>query len=275
MFRTGATLTETVLNTSNVRPGQFGKLYTRIVDGEIFAQPPYVEGVEIPGKGRHNVAYVATMKNNIYAFDADDDDPRPEAGLLWGPFHLGEPEQGRIDINGTLPPGQSCPSVAYYGIASAPVIDPGRNWMYLVAKTIDAYGAPHQMLHRIDVRTGAGANPTPQNRPIEVTTGVSDDIFAKQLNRAGLLLSNGSVYLAFGGHCDFPFDRTVAGSYHGWVLAYDAKSMTKCQFNTTPNGFRGGIWQSGNGLTRKRLLPDRKQGKSRGARYLTRSNRSP
>src|SRR6266851_1212122 len=77
MFRTGATLTETVLSAANVRAGQFGKLYGRIVDGEIFAQPLYVEGVDIPGKGRRNVIYVATMKNNIYAFDADDDDPRP------------------------------------------------------------------------------------------------------------------------------------------------------------------------------------------------------
>src|SRR5258708_1734000 len=249
MFRTGATLTETVLSTANVRAGQFGKLYGRIVDGEIFAQPLYVEGVEIPGKGRRNVVYVVTMKNNIYAFDADDDDPRPEGGLLWGPFNLGRPEQGRVDLSGAEPPGQACPSAAYYGITSTPVIDQNRYWIYLVAKTVDSNGSPHQMLHRIDIRTGAGANPTPQNTPVELTTGASDHVFARQLNRAGLLLSAGKVYIAFGGHCDFPYDGTSAGSYHGWILAYDAQTLTKrAQFNTTPQSFRGGIWQSGNGL---------------------------
>lgn len=117
-FRTGATLQETLLNASNVNAAKFGKLYTRNVDGDIYAQPLYLAGVDMPGWGTRNVVYVVTMRNNVYAFDADNHDPNPAAGVLWGPFHLGylgEPEQGR--------PG-GCPSAAYYGITSTPVIDP-------------------------------------------------------------------------------------------------------------------------------------------------------
>jgi hypothetical protein len=244
VFRTGATLTETILNTSNVRPGAFGKLYSRELDGEIYAQPLYVEGVEIPDSGRRNVVFVATMKNNIYAFDADNDDPRPEAGLLWGPFHLGKPKQGRVDLDGNAPPDGSCRSAGYYGIASTPVIDPSRNWMFLVAKTIDRSGMPHQMLHRIDIRTGAGANPNPGNTPTEITTGPSNHVFPQQLNRAGLLLNNDAVYVAFGGHCDSPVGKMPADSYHGWVFAYDATTLTK-RGHSTPLLMRS-VAESGN-----------------------------
>lgn len=135
-FRTGATLQETLLNASNVNAATFGKLYTRNVDGDIYAQPLYLAGVDMPGRGTKNVVYVVTMRNNVYAFDADNHDRNPAAGVLWGPFHLGylgEPEQGR--------PG-GCKSAAYYGITSTPVIDPANKWLYLVAKTIDPQGGP-------------------------------------------------------------------------------------------------------------------------------------
>src|SRR5574341_1050977 len=69
--RTGANLNETILNTSNVRPGSFGKLFTRVVDGHIYAQPLYVPGVSIPNQGIHNVVYIATQHNSVYAYDAD------------------------------------------------------------------------------------------------------------------------------------------------------------------------------------------------------------
>jgi hypothetical protein len=253
-FRTGATLHEAVLNSSNVNATQFGKLCTRVVDGDIYAQPLYVEGVDIPNKGRKNVVYVATARNNVYAFDADNYDPNPAAGVLWGPFHLGDPEQGRQDANGVQPPGQACPSAAYYGIISTPAIDPVNNWLYLVAKTIDSAGNPHQMLHRLDIRTGAGANPSPKNTPLEIVyPDVSNPepvaAYGKfnpgQLNRAGLLLSLGKVYVAFSAHCDF----VTGGDAHGWVIAYDARTLTQIGgFNTTPDDRRGGVWQSGNGL---------------------------
>jgi len=251
--RTGATLNETILNTSNVNAAQFGKLYTRIVDGDIYAQPLYVAGVNIPGKGVKNVVYVATVRNNIYAFDADNYDADPAAGRLWGPFHLGEPEQGRTDLNGKVPGPGSCASATYYGIVSTPVIDRDHNWMYLVAKTIDGGGRAHQMLHRIDIRTGAGANPNAGNTPKEIVypdptnpapVAEYGAFNPAQLNRAGLLLSQGNLYVAFAAHCD-----AAAGAQpHGWMLGYNAQTLAQIGgFNTTPHAQRGGIWHSGNG----------------------------
>src|ERR1700724_2689732 len=83
-FRTGATLQETLLNASNVNAAKFGKLYTRNGDGDIYAQPLYLAGVDMPGWGTKNVVYVVTMRNNVYAFDADNHDRNPAAGVLWG-----------------------------------------------------------------------------------------------------------------------------------------------------------------------------------------------
>ena len=255
-FRTGATLAETILTIANVNATQFGKLYTRSVDGDIYAQPLYVEGVDIPGKGKRNVVYVATTKNNVYAFDADDLNSDPLGGLLWGPFHLGTPDQGRIDWLGGMSNPEPCASATYYGITGTPVIDRTNNWLYLVAKTIDGEGHTHQMLHRLDIRTGGGANPNPSNVPTEMVPDASTQgVFNNQVNRAGLLLSSGRLYVAFGGHCDLPKDpaRTPAGSYHGWVLAYNARTLAKVgQFNTSPLGVAAGVWQSGNGLAADR-----------------------
>jgi hypothetical protein len=254
-FRTGAILSETNLNTSNVNTSTFGKIYTRIVDGEIFAQPLYVHGLTVPIKGGHtnvlNVVLVATMKNNIYAFNADDTSPDPTAGVLWGPVNLGKPEKGRVDFDGVAPPNPTCPSAAYYGVASTPVIDLANNTMWIVAKTIDAQGAPHQMLYSIDIRTGLQNEANATHAPVEILSSADTGIIAQQLSRAGMLLSRGKVYLAFAGHCDFPVDenKTARGSYHGWVFAYDTANLTKVgEFNTTPNGIRGGVWQSGNGI---------------------------
>src|ERR1035438_7118309 len=78
-FRTGANLNESVLTVSNVSTSQFGKLFSRVVDGQIYAQPLYVSGLTISNK-LHNVVYVATEHNSVYAFDADDP---PASNALW------------------------------------------------------------------------------------------------------------------------------------------------------------------------------------------------
>jgi hypothetical protein len=254
-FRTGATLNEVNLKAGNINSQQFGKLYTRHVDGDIYAQPLYIEKLSIPSVGIKNVVIVATAKNNIYAFDADNYNPDPSAGLIWGPFHLGQSEQGQIDADGREPSG-GCPSATYYGIISTPVIDRGRNWIYIVSKSIEADG-PHHKLHRIDIRTGKGANPTPNNTPIdiqlppELAQSYNQNVFRQQINRAGLLLSHGTVYVAFAGHCDFPYTRgSPRDSYNGWLFAFDAQTLGLVgrPLNTTPASYRGGIWQSGDGL---------------------------
>src|SRR5437773_9551039 len=107
--RTGANLNETILNTSNVNVNQFGKLFSRIVDGQIYAQPLYVPGVNI-GQGVHNVVYVATMKNNVYAFDADN----PAASTPFWQVNLGPPVP-------VTDPGEGIDE--FIGTVGTPVID--------------------------------------------------------------------------------------------------------------------------------------------------------
>lgn len=239
--RTGATLEETVLTADNVNPERFGKLFVRQVQGAIYAQPLYLSGVDVPGKGRRNVVYVATMHDLVYAFDADD----PDAGEpLWGPVSLGPPV--------TLPD----PNVGVrnyrdiaieIGILSTPVLAPQRNALYLVAMTLEG-GHHYHSLHMLDLRSGAALRP-----PVRIEGSVpgSGDgsqmgsvpfLSHRQNQRAGLLLSGDRIYIAFAAFAD-------KGPYHGWVFAYDAVTLERrAIYNTTPDGRQGGVWQSGQGL---------------------------
>jgi hypothetical protein len=234
--RTGANLNETVLNTVNVNVEQFGKLFSRFVDGQIYAQPLYVPDVTI-GQALHNVVYVATMTNNVYAFDADD--PAWSAAL-WQ-VNLGPPvpvadvgELGDID--------------QVVGITSTPVIDSASGTLYCVAKTKedDSYV---QRLHALDITSGQETLGGPVVIDASVA-GIGDDSVLgsirfnplRHLNRPALLLSNGYLYVAFGSHGD---NRP----YHGWVLSYDAATLQQVGvFNVTPDGWGGSVWSSGQGL---------------------------
>jgi hypothetical protein len=237
--RTGANLSETILNTSNVNVNQFGKLFSRAADGYIYAQPLYVPGVAIPGMGSHNVVYVATEHDSVYAYDADD----PEAGgALW-----------QVSLGSSVP-SSDLPS-GYYnlvpeiGITATPVIDPDSGLMYVVAKSKDSAGGYHQMLHALDITTGNEEASGPaeifasfQGTGYDNADGTITFNPLLQLNRAGLLLANGMVYIAFGSHAD-------SDPYHGWIMAYDAATLQqRGVYLTTPDGGRGGVWQSGQGL---------------------------
>jgi hypothetical protein len=243
-LRSGANLNEFQLDTSNVNPGSFGLLYSRQVDGYVYAQPLYVRSVAIAGSGEHNVLIVATEHNSVYAFDADD----PAASDPLWQVSVG-PSMPSDDIRTDDDPTFRCHDLTpEVGITATPVIDASSQTIFVVAKTEEA-GAFFYRLHALDLGSG-GERP---NSPVTIAASVpgtgwnsSDGRVSfdpyRQLNRPGLLLSNGFVVLAFGSHCDI-------GPYFGWVLAYDAVTLEQTgAYADTANGGAGGIWQAGGGL---------------------------
>jgi hypothetical protein len=228
--RTGQNLNETVLNTSNVNVSNFGKLFFRTVDQNIYAQPLYVPNLTLGGSTR-NVLYVATEANSVYAFDADD----PLANTPLWRVNLGTAVPSQ-DVC-AAPPIQQAGCLGQYwddvgtaiGITGTPVIDPTSNTLYVVAKTKDTSNSTwHFFLHALDLLSGdekfAG--------PVEITVPSSSPVQFVQLNqlqRPALLLVNGAVYVMFGSAGDFNI-------WHGWVMAYDASTLQQlAYFVTTPS----------------------------------------
>ena len=243
--RTGQNLNETSLTTSNVNSTQFGKLFARPVAGAISAQPLYLSGVTING-ATHNVVFVATRSDVVYAFDADSN-TGANASPLWSASML-SPAHGAsagTAIYGSL------------GITSTPVIDPVSNTLYVVSATLEG-GQPIYRLHALDVTTGSET----LGGPVAITasaSGTAADGNAGTVTltprnhnqRAGLLLLNGIVYLGFGAYTEG--EETY---WHGWILGYDAGSLVQTGvFCMTCNGNGGGIWMSGNGLAADQLDP--------------------
>jgi len=280
--RTGANLNETILNTSNVKPGSFGKLFERTVDGQIYAQILYVSNVNIRDQGVHNAVYVATMANTVYAFDADDPgatDPLWSKNL--GPsVSLPDPRVGDGAYNDIA---------IEVGIVSTPVIslensgNGGDGTIYVVAMTKesnDPTGYQHR-LHALDISSGdelfggpvqitasvSGSKTTIDRtkNPAQTQTQQVTRNFTSYLSnqRPALLLSQGQVYIAsasFGDH-----DENENNPYHGWILSYDAATLQQTAvYNVTPHYIvvhslnnnrqvqtdiqaQGGIWQAGQG----------------------------
>ena len=245
LARTGENLAETILTPANVNPVQFGKIFSRPVDGQIYAQPLYLPSVAIAGKGVHNVVFVATQHDSVYAFDADSN-TGPNEPPLWqvslANTAAGEATAGVADV-------LNCPTIApELGITGTPVIDPSTNTLYVVAMTKRGDQIFHR-LHALDITSGAERPGSPVLIAASVpgtgdralsssSTSVTFDAYFYK-NRAGLLLLNGVVYTGWTSHCD-------SRSYHGWIIAYDARSLQQVAvFNTTPNGYQGSIWMGG------------------------------
>ena len=237
--RTGVNLSETTLNQSNVNSGQFGKLFMLPVDDQVYAGILYVPHLFIAGS-THNVIFVATVNNSVYAFDADTD-----GFPLWFRNFNGS---GRptFHLDGV---GANCGNYRDFqgniGIVGTPVIDPSTGAMYFVTRTVES-GKTFQRLHAIDILTGNERPNSPQ--VIQATfpgTGDNSDGTKVSFNpftqnqRLGLALSQGVVYIGWSTFCD---TRPV----HGWIMAYDAASLAQVGvFNDTPNSGLGGFWQSG------------------------------
>jgi hypothetical protein len=231
--RTGATLHETTLTPANVNAAHFGKLFSFAVDGDVYAQPLYLPRVEIPGKGTHNVVFIATEHDSVYAFDAEGAPSSP----LWRANFV-NPAAGVT----TVPARDvSCPFIApEIGITPTPAIDLLSGTIYVLARTKEGGGVLSsaryvQKLHALAITTGAEKF----GGPVEIKAPRFNALH--ELPRASLLIANGQVYLTWGSSCD-------VGPYHGWVMAYDAHSLAQTAvLNTSPDAGESGIWQSDNG----------------------------
>ena len=220
LSRTGQNLSETALTPANVNVNQFGLLFRNTVDNQVYAQPLVASSVSIGG-GTHNVVYVATTNNSVYAFDAD-------TGTQYWQKNLGTPisnanyGSGCVDINGNA------------GIVGTPVIDPTAGTLYVV-NSLNNAGAFSFMLHALDITTGADKS----GSPVQITnTGFSA---LAQNQRAALALANGNLYIPFSSHCDM-------GTYHGFLFSYNPSTLAKnTVFNTSPTGNGNSLWMSGQG----------------------------
>ena len=259
-LRTGLNSLETILTPGNVNPAKFGLLFSLPVDGQVYAQPLYLPRVYVPGRGTHNVLYVATEHNSVYAFDADSN-TGANAKPLW---HV---NFGPSVPNGDTGTGDINPEI---GITSTPVIHTirtGLPLLYVVSKTktLDNQGNPiyTQQLHAISVETGAEELHGPITISGQVPgtgDGSSGGIVAFnpliQHTRPALLIvptpgEDSTLYVAYASHGD-------NGPYHGWLFEFDADKLKPLGLmNTTPNALTdpsgyplaaGGIWQGGGGL---------------------------
>ena len=236
LARTGLNKREWILRPGNVSATDFGKLFVANVDGQIYAQPLIVAGLEFPGWGVYNVLFAVTEHDSVYAIDADT------GFLLW---HVS-----------LLPPGETpadsdeCdPITPEVGITATPVIDRRSGpygVIYLVTMSKDAAGNYFQRLHALHLTTGTEAF----GGPVEVLAtypGTGDNsangnvVFdpSQYYERAGLVLSNGVVYTTWASRHD-------CRPYTSWVIGYDEHTLAQVRvLNLTHNGRQGGIWQSG------------------------------
>jgi hypothetical protein len=240
VFRTGANTSERILTPANVTAGSFGLVGRLPVMGCVVAQPLYLPNVTIPDAGVHNVVYVTTTQNLLYAFDADNfkllfvrsfGNPISAYDLVIGKGYFVFPDCDGADDLGQV------------GITGTPVIDLAGGAMYLVAATSDDGDARTQrhILHKVSVQTGED-----MSAPVEIAgtfpAGGGGTQFQThyQLQRSALLLANGRVYIAFASHND-------EMPYQGWLFAYDTNLTQIAVYNYSPKQSGSGIWQSGAG----------------------------
>jgi fibronectin type 3 domain-containing protein len=274
----GQNLTETTLTPSNVNVNSFGKLYTTALDGVAVAQPLYDPGVSITtgtSQGVHNVVYVATESDSLYAIDS------ATGTVLWKDSFL-VPEAAlnvsgaSVSVSTVLASDVNSSDTPIIGITGTPAIDPSLNAIFLIAKTKqivnNATTAPHfvQTLYKINLGSGSytgtviadttyntssGAyiynsgpyvfDPHDQGSGVVTATinGVSKDVVyfnaLRSFSRVGVTIYNGNVYLGFASHGD-------NAPYHGWILGYSESTLAATAvFNADPDGGDDGIWGGG------------------------------
>ncbi|MGA9508453.1 MAG: hypothetical protein WBV55_07385 [Candidatus Sulfotelmatobacter sp.] len=239
--RSGADTTETLLTPSNVNSKSFGKLFTLPVDGYIVGHPLYLPGVSISGQGTHNVVYVATMHDSVYAFDADSGNTSP----LWMTSLLSYSPAGATTVPATVKKNAGTTGWTELGIISTPVIDAATNTLYAVAETYESGKVVHR-LHVLDVTSGlekfGGPKTIAATYTLNGVTTPFTDFY--QMNRPGLLMANGHIYIAFGSN------GNNTDPCQGWVLSYNAGTLQlEGAYTVEPGKNLASIWQKGAGLS--------------------------
>jgi hypothetical protein len=244
----GQNTSETALTPANVNVNSFGKLFSMAVDSSVYAQPLYVPGLKMSDGLVHNVIFIATENDSVYAFDADSNGGA-NANPIWrismldaahGAGTGATPQQpadtGEGDIGPTI------------GITGTPAIDPATNTIYVVAATKES-GVNYSRLHAINILNGAER----AGSPVVVTasapgTGAGSSggqvsfsaLYDNQ--RSALNFYNGYVYFGYAAHGDI-------GPWHGWLFAYNATTLKQsAALCLSPNDHGAGIWESGAGM---------------------------
>jgi hypothetical protein len=230
--RTGANLQEWILNPSNVDATHFGKLFSRRVDDSIYALPLIVPNLDVAGQ-RHNVLFVATMGNTVYAFDADDP---AQSQPLWS-RRLGTPA-----------PGDSWIGPTHHGILGTPFIDVPTGTLYVVAM-VQEHNEYNLSVNALDIYNGSPKYNSPQllSFPFAGPEGTLTNVKGA-LQRAGVLMVNDVLYIACANIVPDPNDQHW--SQEGFVQTFNARDLKQrlAVFQTTPTGRKGGIWQGGRGI---------------------------
>jgi hypothetical protein len=198
-----------------------------------------MSNLSIPNNGTHNVLFVATMNDKVYAFDADTNK------TLWiRDFTNASAHVTAVPI-ANIAGSNNLNIIGNVGVESTPVIDASTSTMYLVARTLEN-GAYVQRLHALDITSGAEKFGGPvviqgsvAGSGYDAVNGTVTFDPKMQNQRSSLALINGQVLMAWGSHEDYD-------NYHGWIMAYNAANLQQLAvFCTSPNGHRGGIWQAG------------------------------
>jgi hypothetical protein len=250
LARDGANTLEYALTHANVTTATFGKLFSCSVDGAIYAQPLWVANLSIAGVV-HNVVFVATEHDSLYAFDADTS----PCQLLWQ-VSLIDAGHGAGTGETTVPSASSGNLVGQgfgdvspeIGITGTPVIDPANGILYVVAKSVDSTKTIfYQRLHALDLASGSerAGSPVSIAASYQADNGTAVNFSTRQQNqRTALTLTGGSVYMGWGSHED-------KSPWYGWIMGYSYSSNPPAGFtqqavlNVTPNTAEGGIWMAG------------------------------
>lgn len=247
LTHSGSNTSETLLTPANVNVNTFGKLFSLPVDGLTYAQPLYVPGLKMSDGLVHNVLFVATSHDSVYAFDADSNGGA-NANPIWH-INLLTPAYGAQAGETTVPwQDNNSPDVGENGVTGTPAINPATNTMYLVA-TSTLNGVYYSRLHGINLITGAEQASGPALITATVA-GTGNGSTGGQLSfdplvqnqRTAVNYYNGYVYFGYAAHGDI-------GNWHGWLFAYNATTLQQtAALCLSPNGFGAGIWESGAGM---------------------------